>query len=102
MGMARNRVIPNLLYGTLGLAAVGFASYYAFRTIRRRRELHGEDSSMLSLRRSTRNVGRAVKDSTKKVGKDISRGVNDTGEALADVGREFESDVATPTSYNRI
>ena len=100
--MARNRVIPNLLYGTLGLAAVGTATYFALRSLRARRAAHGEDSTMLSLRRSTRNVGRAVKDSVQKIGKDVSRGANDTGEALAEVGKEFESDLASPTSYNRI
>lgn len=100
--MARNRVIPNLLYGTLGLAAVGTASYFVLRSLRRRREGHGEESSMLSLRRSTRDVGRAVKDSTEKVGKSVKRGAKDTGEALAEVGDEFKSGVATPASYNRI
>ena len=98
--MARNRVIPNLLYGTLGLAAVGTATFFAIRSLRRRRELHGEESTMLSLRRSTRNVGRAVKDTVQKIGKDVNRGVLDTGEALAEVGNEFESPQAT--SYNRI
>ena len=100
--MARNRVIPNLLYGTLGLAAVGTATYFALRSLRRRREAHGEESTMLSLRRSTRDVGRAVKDSVEKVGKSVKRGAMDTGEALAEVGREFQADAAKPTSYNRI
>jgi hypothetical protein len=98
--MARNRVIPNLLYGTLGLAAVGTATYFALRSLRARREAHGEESPMLSLRRSTRNVGRAAKDSAQKVGKDIKRGVADTGEALAEAGDEFQS--AQATSFNRI
>lgn len=100
--MARNRVIPNLLYGTLGLAAVGTAAYYAFRALRARAAEHGEDSSMLDLRRSTRDVGRAVKDSAAKIGKSAKRGAKDTGEALAEVGKEFEADLASPSSFNRV
>lgn len=96
--MARNRVIPNFLYGTLGLAVVGAATFFAVRAVRRRGE-HAEGDSMLSLRRSTRKVARAVKDSGQQIGKELRRGVEDTGEALAEAGNEF---AAPSTSYNRI
>lgn len=96
--MARNRVMPNLLYGTLGLAAVGTASYFAYRFLQRRRA-EGEDT-MMALRRSTRDAGRAVKDTAQKVGKDVKRGASDSADAVVKAGKEFES--SSTTSYNRI
>ena len=96
--MARNRVIPNFLYGTLGLAVVGVGTFFAVRAVRRRRHASGDDP-MLGLRRSTRKIGRSVKDTGEQLGKDIRRGVEDTGEALAEAGNEFASPT---TSYNRI
>ena len=95
--MARSRVIPNLFYGTIGLAVTGAAVYYAVRTLRRRRAdsgLHGDDT-MTELRRTSRKAGRAVKDAGSKVGKEIGRGVEDTAEAFR------ESAVLQPDAMNR-
>ncbi len=90
--MARSRVIPNLLYGTLGLAVTAGAVYFAIRALRNRRE--GEEP-MLALRRSTREAGRNVKDTGRKVGRDIKRGVKDTAEAFSEAAPAFESDTLT-------
>ena len=95
--MARNRAVPNFLYGTLGLAVVGTATYFAVRAVRRRR--HGE-GAMLSVRRASRKAARAAKDTAQQVGTDIQRGASDTGDALVDVGNEFQS--ATTPSYGRV
>ena len=93
--MARSRVIPNLFYGTIGLAVTGAAVYYAVRTLRRRRaDTHGDDT-MTELRRTTRKAGRAVKDAGSQVGKEIGRGVEDTAEAFR------ESAVLQPDAMNR-
>lgn len=80
--MARSRVIPNLLYGTLGVAVAATATYYAVRTLRRRRAGRNADEKMLSLRRSTREAGRAAKDTAQKVGRDLREGGEDTIEAF--------------------
>lgn len=93
--MARSRFIPNLLYGTLGLAVTGVAVYYSLRTLRRRREA-GEDS-MLSVRRASRKAGRAAKET----GKTIGRGIEDAGDKVEDFATSITDQYATPTS-NRI
>ncbi|MEK6976420.1 MAG: hypothetical protein AABY18_08785 [Candidatus Thermoplasmatota archaeon] len=99
--MVRNRVLPRILYGTLGLVVVGAASVYAFRSLRRASD-SPDEASMLTLRRSTRSVGRAVKGSAQKVGKALARSVEDTGDALVEAGREFEFDSGTAPKSNRI
>lgn len=91
--MARSRVIPNLLYATLGFAVTAGAVYFALRALRNRRE--AEEDSTMALRRSTREAGRAVKDTGRKVGRDIRRGAEDTVEA-------FDQSFGPEATVNRI
>lgn len=93
--MARKRVIPNLLYSTVGLAAVGTVGYFVYRFVQKRR-LEGDDT-MMAIRRSTRDAGRAVKDTAQKIGKETKRGASDVGDSVT---KNFESPAST--SYNRV
>lgn len=85
--MARNRAIPNFLYGTLGLAVVGTAAYFAIRSIRARGLADGDEDTMMRLRRKTRSLGRTVKDSAQKVSREAVRGFEDTGDAITEVSQ---------------
>ena len=85
--MARNRAIPNFLYGTLGLAVAGTIGYFAYRALQRRSAEHGDEDAMMRLRRKGRSLGRTVKDSAQNIGKEAVRGFEDTGEALTEVSQ---------------
>lgn len=96
--MARSRFIPNLLYGTLGLAVTGVAAFYAFRALRNRRAASPSDEeAMLDVRRASRKAGRKVKEA----GKAIGRGIEDAGDKVEDFTTEVSDRYATP-NVNRI
>jgi hypothetical protein len=100
--MARSRFLPNLLYGSLGLAVTGVAAFYAFRTLRRRRAERGDEDAMLSIRRASRKTGRAAKEAGKKVGRGIEDAGERVGDTITDVGNEFQSTSGYESPLNRV
>src|SRR5687767_6780970 len=86
--MARRRsFLANFGYSTLGflaVAAIGYGIYAARRVAANK----ATDSSMMDVRRATRDAGRAVKDATTHATRDIGRAGTDLGRTVKEAVAE--------------